>query len=405
MLFSKYLEVSQNKIDNNNVFWICWMFFLWGVASSMIFTLLPLFVVDELGGGYKSFGVMEGGVVLMSFMSKLFAGIIIDIFKRKKPMLVYGTVFTVFSKIALAFAGSVLFCFVAKAVDRFAKGLRTASTDAILADLSTKHGFAYSLKYMMNISGALVGSIITSCIVIMFGNNYRLIFALAIIPTIFAYIILRKKMVYEVAEFKKKKNWNIRDIKMLPSEYWHFIIIISILMFARFSEGFITLRAKEVMPYNVANFPIFMAIYEICVVCVSIPIGKISDKFDKKLILLYGILVLMITDIVAIFAHNNITTILIYIGAGIHMGATQGILASVIAESSSKHMIGTAFAIYYAIDGVCLFFSNYLAGVSSNVALWVGLDGSSGPFIQGAIAALAACCYIIYLIKKERKHA
>lgn len=377
---------------------------MWGIASSMIFTLLPLFIVDELGGNYTSFGLIEGGVVLMSFASKLFAGVLVDIFKRKKPMLICGTVLTVLSKISLACACSVVFVFIAKALDRFAKGLRSAPSDAILANLSNRYGFAYSMKYMMNVSGSLTGSVITSCIIFMCGNNYRLIFALAVIPTIAAYIILKGKLTYESdihMQLNKNRQWKIKNIKKLSAEYWHFVIVIAILMFARFSEGFITLRAKEIMPEGIASFPIFMALYEICVVCVSIPVGRLSDTVDKKLILFYGILLLMITDIIALFACNGIMVILIYIGAGMHMGATHGILSSVIAQNSSKEMIGTAFAIYYAIDGICIFFSNYIAGLSSDVALLLGADGSAGPFIQGILACIAASCYILFWIKNK----
>jgi MFS family permease len=333
------------------------------------------------------------------------AGVFIDIFKKKIPMLRCGTILTIFSKISLACAWNVVFVFIAKAVDRFAKGLRAAPSDSILADISTKYGLAYSIKYMMNVLGSLIGSVITSCIVLMFGNCFRLVFILAVIPTFAAFYILKHKLSYEYdreMSIKENKKWHINDIKNLPAEYWHFVAIIAILMFARFSEGFITLKAKDIMPNGVASFPIFMALYEICVVCVSIPIGKISDRTDKKKILLYGISILLLADIISIISYNETTVILMYIGAGIHMGATHGILSSVIAESTkNKNMIGTAFAIYYAIDGVCLFFSNYLAGISNHLAMAIGLSGSSGPFVQGAVASIAAMCYIILLLRKE----
>jgi MFS family permease len=403
----RYLKIANNEIDNLNIFWICWMFFMWGVATSMIFTLLPIFIVEELGGGYRAFGLLEGGVIFISFISKLLAGVLIDIFKKKIPMLKCGTILTVVSKISLACAWNIILVFIAKAIDRFAKGLRAAPSDAILADISTRYGFAYSIKYMMNVLGSLTGSLLTSFLVFLFGNSFRFIFTLATIPTIVALYILNRKITYESDKemhVKESKKWDIKNIRNLPREYWNFIIIIAILMFARFSEGFITLKAKDVMPNGVASFPIFMALYEICVVCVSIPIGKVSDKIDKKKILLYGILILFMADILAIVAYNDTTIILTYIGAGIHMGATHGILSSVIAESTgSKNMIGTAFAIYYAIDGVCLFFSNYFAGISDNLAIAIGLSGSSGPFLQGAIACLIAMCYIILLLKKEKQ--
>ncbi|MDR0552490.1 MAG: hypothetical protein LBG13_00125, partial [Holosporales bacterium] len=61
----------------------------------------------------------------------------------------------------------------------------------------------------------------------------------------------------------------------------------------------------------------------------------------------------------------------------------------------------TAFAIYYAVDGVFLFLSNYLAGISYDIAVHLNIAGSKAPFIQGIIASTAACCYSIYLIRSK----
>lgn len=383
------------------------MFFCWGVASSMVFTLLPVFIVDSLGGSMKSFGFLEGGVIFISFLAKLFAGIIIDIFKRKKPMLLCGTIMTILSKLSIACAFNVVFVFIAKAFDRFAKGLRTAPSDAMIADLSSKYGFAYSLKYMMNVFGSLSGSIITSAIIFIIGKNFRLIFAIATIPTLIAFYILTHKINYEnqLDTIKKHKKYDIKSIGSLSKEYWHYIIIIAILMFARFSEGFLTLRAKEILPDSIASFPLFMGLYEICVVFVSIPVGKLSDKIDKKLILFYGILLLCITDIISLFANNIYMIIAVYLGAGIHMGATHGILSSVIAQTTNKSIVGTAFSIYYAIDGLCLLLSNSIAGSLCNIVQSFGLQSSTGPFIQGIIATSIACIYISTLIIKDKKKA
>ena len=383
------------------------MHYFWGVASSMIFTLLPIFIVDELGGSYKSYGLLEGAVIFLSFVSKLFAGFLIDIFKRKRPMFLSGIILTILSKISLAFSFNVLFVFIAKSIDRFAKGLRQAPSDAILAELSNRKGFAYSTRYMMNIGGNLTGSILTSIIVKTMGNNFRLVFSLAIIPTIAALFIYNKKITYkEDTNIKKsdKQKWSIRDIGRLPKAYWSFIIMVSILMFARFSEGFITLRAKEVLPNDVSNFPLFMALYEVCAVVVALPVGKISDKMDKKIIFLFGIVIFFFAHMTALFASGFLSVLMIYLLVGIHMGTTQGLLSSIVAKSAPKELIGTAFAVYYGIDAIALFCSNYIAGISSKLALFVGLQGSAGPFIIGSTATVLVLFYLIYLIINDRKN-
>ena len=100
--FENFFAVSSDDRNNGVVSWLCWMHFAWGMASSMIFSLLPLFIVDELGGSSRSFGMLEGAVIFLSFMAKLFAGFIMDIFKKKLPMLRTGVILTVLSKFFLA---------------------------------------------------------------------------------------------------------------------------------------------------------------------------------------------------------------------------------------------------------------------------------------------------------------
>ena len=170
------------------------MHFCWGMASSMIFSLLPIFIVDELGGNSKSFGLLEGSVIFLSFMAKLFAGFIMDIFKKKLPMLRLGMFLTTFSKFSLACSINIFFVFLAKSIDRFAKGLRQAPSDAIFAELSSKKGFAYSFRHMMNLSGFFCGSFITTTIVAFIGRNFRLIFSLAIVPTLIAIYIFNTRI-------------------------------------------------------------------------------------------------------------------------------------------------------------------------------------------------------------------
>lgn len=373
----------------------------------MIFSLLPVFIVDELGGNLKSFGLLEGSVIFLSFMAKLFAGFIMDIFKKKLPMLKIGTLLTTFSKFSLACSINIIFVFLAKSIDRFAKGLRQAPSDAIFAELSAKKGFAYSFRHMMNLSGFFCGSFITTLVVHCIGKNFRLIFALAVIPTLIAVYIFNTKIkaLYDdnaVYTQSSKHKWKIKDISLMSKNYWQFIFIIIFLMLNRFSEGFITLKAKEVLPQYVSSFPIFMSLYEMCAILISIPIGKMADKFDKRKMLLLGISLLIIADIFGIFAYNFATIIAIYLFAGLHIGATQGLIGSIIAKIAQPHLIGTAFAIYYGIDGIILFAANNIAGLSGGVMHYFNLQNSSGPFVLGIVSSVIASILILLWTKKEK---
>lgn len=381
------------------------MQFCWGMASSMVFSLLPIFIVNELNCSCQSFGALEGTVVFLSFMAKLFAGFLMDVFRRKLPMLKVGAVFTVFSKLFLACAPSIFIVFVAKSIDYFSKGLRHAPSDTILAELSTRKGFAYSFRYTMNIAGFLLGSILTSSIVALAGQNFRLIFSLAILPTIAALYILKYKIEYpDEQKYKRaeKHKWRINDIVLMPKSYWRFMIFITMLMFNRFSEGFITLRAKEVLPDHIGNFPLFMGIYELFALCIALVIGRFSDHMDKRKLMFCGMLLLIVADVFGIFANGLISVVLVYMFAGMHIGMTQGLIGSIIARLAPQHLLGTAFAISYGVEGISLLLSNTLAGISPRIASFLGLNGTAVPFVLGSVFSIFSAIYLTSWMKKEK---
>ena len=379
------------------------MYFCWGMASSMVFSLLPIYIVEELHGSTKQFGYIEGIAVLCSFLSKLFAGFFIDIFKRKINILYTGTISTVISKILIALSNTVLLVVIAKSIDRIAKGLRHAPVDAMFAELSNKMGTAYSLRYTINMLGTLIGSLFTAVLVDQFDKQFHVIFTLACIPTIIALYILQTKVKHHYKNSEKRiskkirPEWKLSYVKYLPKEYWRFLILVILIMFNRFSEGFITLKARSILPPDaLSDLPRYMALYELCIVSIAFPMGKLSDRVDKYTVVLLGIATLCIADVLGIFANTRITVIMIYIFSGLHMGITHSLLASIVARIAPKELIGTAFALYYGVVGLTLLLTNSLAGISGfvfNNLLKTSI--TSGPFIMGLLTSLSATIYLL----------
>ena len=93
---------------------------------------------------------------------------------------------------------------------------------------------------------------------------------------------------------------------------------------------------------------------------------------------------LVLADLMLAFG-SNITTIVI--GAalwGLHMGLTQGLLASLVADTAPAELRGTAFGMFNLVTGVATLLASIVAG-----ALW-DLVGPTGTFVAGAIFAAIA---------------
>ncbi|MDR0630756.1 MAG: MFS transporter [Holosporales bacterium] len=386
-------EILKDENKNRTVVWLCCICYFWGTASSMVLSLIPIYMFEKLGVDSQSFGLFVGVTTSFSVAARVFSGFLIDILKKKRMMLYIGTVLVLISKLILIFFTSVGFVLISKFIERIAQGCRRVATDTILADLTQEEGgFAFSFRHIMNLAGHATGSILTSLILILYNNNFKLIFISAIIPAIISLYTLEKKVKYEDVFENSKNNFKlgIRDAFKLPREYWQFMVIIALLMFNRFNEGFIAFRVRDIVGNSIWQFPLFMLCYEVFNIITALFIGKFVDKIDKQKIFIYSVLVLLGNDILSMFANNLVSVVLIYIFAGIHMGATNWMLLLIISRLSPKHAFGTAFAVYYGIESIAIFCSNYLAGgLSSNFAVSLGFPSSVGPFIQGAIASIA----------------
>lgn len=386
-------DIVPNPKNNRSLWGIGWMCFFWSTASLMVFSILPTFLVDVLGISHANLGRIEGIAIFCAFAAKVFSGVLSDYWKKRKPLIILGTSLSIIIKLMFAAANSILWIFAARTIDRLSKGIRSAPTDALIADLSPKNleGASFGLRQTLYTLGAVFGAAIATSLMFLSSHNYRLIFLFSIIPATIALIIL---LVWvkapEVSSESKtvQADWHWREARYLPPTFWKLLIVIFILMLARFSEAFLTLRAKEI-GWSVAMLPLLVVGYEIVHATFAWPVGKLADRYDRKKILLAGLAVLIITNIIMILANATIWVFVGVLFAGLHMGMTQGLISALIAESTPNHLRGTAFAFYYLTTGVAVYIGNEVAGRLSDCYGLVGAFWGGGVFTT--LACIALC--------------
>lgn len=74
----KSLFDSQNlsESESRRSLWaVSWMSFFWSTSSLMVFSLLPIFIIDVLGASRAKLGMIEGVAISLAFFSKVFSGV------------------------------------------------------------------------------------------------------------------------------------------------------------------------------------------------------------------------------------------------------------------------------------------------------------------------------------------
>lgn len=102
---------------------------------------------------------------------------------------------------------------------------------------------------------------------------------------------------------------------------------------------------------------------------------------DKVTILIAGLGLLVVADVVLAFAGGIAAVGLGVVLWGLHMGFTQGLLATLIAETAPAELRGTAFGMFNLVCGLALLAASIIAG-----ALW-DTAGPEATFLAGAAFA------------------
>lgn len=407
-----FLTLTSNAQKNKSLWAISLMSFFSGCASVMVFSILPLYMTQELRLSYKEVGYIEGIAIFFAFLTKIFSGILSDFLKRRKPIILIGAFLSLVIKPIFALSTGFGTIFLAKSLDRFAKGVRSAPTEALIGDLSEKNkeGISYGIRYTLYALGFMCGGALSSLIMHLKHNQFRFVFWSSLIPaTIAFFILLFFVKEYQPAEHeqnsKRKKEKiaeHFRNIYHLPLPIWHLMAVIFLLMLARFSDSFLHYRGQE-LGFSLPTIPLIMILYNLIEAIAPFPIGKLADRLDRSRLLLYGILVLVLANTVVLCVTDKVA-ILFGVGlAGLHMGMTQGLLGTLVSSLTPSHLRGTGFAIFYLMIGIAAPLGNFMAGHLAEISKQYGF-GVRGAFFWGLLSTILASIYLHHHFLKKRSN-
>jgi MFS family permease len=352
------------------------------ISSEMIHGLLPAFLVTVLGASAAMVGLIEGIGEGTASISKLFSGWVSDRLGKRKTLTVLGYGLGALSKPLFALAPSASFVLLARFSDRIGKGIRGAPRDALVGDLAPPglRGAAYGLRQSLDTVGAFAGPLIAMALMALFEDNFRLVFWLAVIPGLAAVAILVLG-VREPARLRPEEKLRIpirpADLRMLGRAFWAVVIIGAVLTLARFSEAFLLLRAGDA-GLTPARVPLVLVVMNIVYAASAYPMGALSDRAGRKLILAAGFGVLIAADLVLALAPGIWTVMIGVCLWGLHMGMTQGLIAALVAEAAPAPLRGTAFGLFNFASGIALLLASLIAGL-----LWTWA-GPAATFLAGA---------------------
>jgi MFS family permease len=336
-------------------------------SSELVHSLLPVFLVSVLGASMTSVGLIEGVAEATALVTKIFSGTLSDYLGRRKALTVLGYGLAAVTKPLFPLAGSVGMVLTARFIDRVGKGIRGAPRDALVADLSPPHlrGASFGLRQSLDTVGAFAGPVIAIIAMGLMASDMRAVFWIAVIPALAAMVVL----LAFVDEPDRRADagptrvpLRLADVKTLSSAYWAVVTVGAILTLARFSEAFLVLRASDT-GLAIMFVPLVLVVMNVAYAASAYPAGVWSDRAGRRVVLLAGVGVLVAADLVLAMA-SSVWFVMVGVSLwGLHMGLTQGLLATMVTDTAPVTLRGTAFGAFNLVSGVAMLAASVLAGV------------------------------------------
>ncbi len=366
---------------------------LMDISSEIIHSLLPVFMVTVLGASALTVGLIEGAAEATALIVKVFSGALSDWWGRRKPLTLLGYGMGALSKPLFALASSAGLVLAARLIDRVGKGIRGAPRDALVADLAPPEirGAAFGLRQSLDTVGAFLGPLLAMGLMLAWANDFRAVFWVAIVPGILAVALLAFGVREPESQSRRHAVNPIRrdNLRRLSGAYWWVVAIGAVFTLARFSEAFLILRAQQ-GGLPIALVPLVLIGMNVVYAAAAYPFGRLSDRMRHDRLLALGLSVLIAAD-VALAYSNHWTWVWAGITLwGLHMAITQGLLATMVADTAPADLRGTAYGFFNLVSGVAMLFASVLAGF-----LWDSF-GADRTFIAGAVFSALALAAILF---------
>ncbi|QQZ44163.1 MFS transporter [Pseudomonas sp. SK3(2021)] len=358
------------------------------VSSELVHSLLPLYMVATLGISMLVVGIIEGVAQATALIVKVFSGALSDFIGRRKELLLLGYGLAALTKPLFPLAASAELVFSARLLDRIGKGIRGAPRDALVADVAPAEirGACFGLRQSLDTVGAFVGPILAIALMLWLANDIAQVLWLAVIPAALAVALL----IFAIREPEHapgtrhfQSPLRLASLRRFSRHYWWVVAIGAAFTLARFSEAFLVLRAQQ-LGFSAAWVPLVMVVMAGFYMVSAYPVGKWSDHINRSILLSVGLLLLILADLVLAYA-DSVPMVLLGVALwGLHMGFSQGILVTLVADTTPADLKGTAFGVFNLLSGIALLLASVIAGW-----LWQA-HGAALTFYAGAgFAALS----------------
>lgn len=406
-------------------------------ATEMIYPLIPVYVA-MLGSGAVTLGIIEGVAETTAAILKLASGVISDKIGKRKLLVLLGYGISSLIRPLTGVVTAAWHIIIIRMIDRVGKGIRSAPRDAMIAsatDAST-HGKAYGFHRAMDNAGAVLGPIIAILVLLLLLIGceitdallaLRWTFGLAIIPGLLA-ILTVIFFVRETTAPRERGGTFKFSLRNFDRNFHRYLLILVLFTLGNSSDAFLLFRVEEAIHksgavydivhsigpvghmldhfgseaaqmqvVNILFLPFIWAYFNIIKVILSTPLGALSDRIGRKVVIttgwgIYAVVYLAFALLVFLPAGWQILATFILFGVyALFYAFTEGTEKAFVADMVPEGQRGSAFGLYNFAIGLGALPASVIFGIlySAFDAKFPGYGGTVAFGFGGLIALIS----------------
>lgn len=368
------------------------------LASEMLYPVTPIFLTTVLGASMTSLGLIEGVAEAVASLLKTYSGIWSDRIQKRKNFILLGYFLSAIAKPFIGFAHSWTYVLGARSLDRTGKGLRSAPRDALISDVVApeQRGAAFGWHRAMDSFGATIGPLIAVYFISNNTNSLRNLYYWALLPglvSVLIVLLVQEPHRVKVENIKSNAYSFFKEWGLVTDDFKIYLVAWGIFSIANSSDVFLLMKAKK---SGIATQTVILLYcgYNLVYTIASPYLGKLSDKIDRKKILMLGLTIFSIVYVGFAFASNIAHFVVLFLVYGLYMASTDGAGKALAVDLAPQEKKATYLGMLGSVTGLTTICASVTAG-----ALW-DLKGDSWAFVYAALGALLS---ILVLNKLNRK--
>ena len=368
--------------------------FLNDMGSDCISPVWPLFVTQVLKANMAALGFLDGLGEAVVSVSQAIAGFYSDKIRRRKVFIWTGYLCGGISRLGYAASSLWLHLIPFRVLDRAGK-IRGAPRDALIADISTdaNRGRHFGLLRAMDNSGAVVGILVSIALFNVLG--YRLLFALAAIPSLVgAALILRNIREAKFPVARVFKGLSFKDIGRNLALY---IVLNAVFALGAFTYSFLLLYAKS-EGFKAGFIPVLYLVFTAAAAFLSYPFGRLSDKIGRKPVMFMALAAWAAVCFGVVLARGLFAVAGVFVLYGVHKAALEPVQRTIVAELAPQPYRASVIGGFQMAIGLCALPASLIAGL-----LWDKL-GREAPF-HLSLGLTAVAALLLLFVKETRRLA